>query len=65
MRPGLEKWFNERTAVLFDEKQRYIVRVQQWREPTRSRCKVRSPTRAFRPRWRYTHRSCQRRNDER
>lgn len=31
MRPGLEEWFNEETAVLFDKGIPFAVRIQQWK----------------------------------
>jgi len=31
MRPGLEAWFKEETAPLFDTRIHYSVRVQQWK----------------------------------
>jgi len=31
MRPGLEEWFKEETAALFDTRIPYSVRIQQWK----------------------------------
>ena len=31
MRPGLEDWFKEETAVLFDTSIPYVVRTHQWK----------------------------------
>lgn len=31
MRPGLEEWFKEETAVLYDTSVSYAVRLQRWK----------------------------------